>query len=101
MRSFFQSFNRWDKMSKVKSSKLRAIRHKLMPSQWEKLTKKSPDSPIIDCKNESDLNPLLCKHSQEDTFDDPPNSSDNDPCDCEECLYLDAFYTILESVNLM
>ena len=74
-----------------------------MPSQWEKLTKKTPESPIIDCKpgqGESDLNPLLCKHSQEDSFDGSSPHSD-EPCDCEECVYLEAFYAVLESVNLM
>ena len=101
-------------MNIAKSAKLRQIRHKLMPSPMDKLVKKSHDSPVIDCRNgASDLNPLLCKHSQEDQFDGASTSSkggggggggsdvDDDPCDCEECVYLEAFYTVLESVNLM
>ena len=104
-------------MNIAKSAKLRQIRHKLMPSPMDKLVKKSHDSPVIDCKNgASDLNPLLCKHSQEDQFDGASTSTytpgsqrgggggsdvDDDPCDCEECVYLEAFYTVLESVNLM
>jgi len=95
-------------MNPRKNTKLRQIRHKLMPSQWEKIVKKSPNSPFVNSKRESDLNPLLCKHSQEEDFGtadsehDPKDGDHSDePCDCEECVYLEAFYSVLESVNLV
>merc|ERR1719391_542150 len=70
-----KSLNRWETMNPRKSTKLRQIRHKIMPSQWEKIVKKSPNSPFINAKRESDLNPLLCKHSQEEDFVDLINST--------------------------
>ena len=29
------------------------------------------------------------------------DDEEEDPCECEECEYLEAFYSILESVNLV
>ena len=29
------------------------------------------------------------------------DEDEEDPCECEECEYLEAFYSILESVNLV
>ena len=33
--------------------------------------------------------------------EDDEDDEEEDPCECEECEYLEAFYSILESVNLV
>merc|ERR1711973_370697 len=74
------AFRRWETLNPRKSAKLRQIRQKLLPSEWEKIVKKSAGGPTLNWRRESDLNPLLCKYSQEDdcgTIHTPTKGSGN------------------------
>ena len=45
--------------------------------------------------------PLNYSDSQNVSKDSSPCEEPDEPCDCEECVYLEAFYSVLESVNLV